>query len=374
MSTQTVHSNRTASAADRQALDAAKGASLGAMSHRERFLRACACKPVDHPPVWLMRQAGRVLPEYRALKEKYSFTQLIQSPELAAEVTLQPIRRFDFDAAILFSDILVIPEALGQSFRFREKGGVEMEFGVRTAEDVARLDATNVSKRLEYAGAAIRAIKPNLAGRTALIGFAGSPWTLANFMMEGGSAKEFSRAKRLFYEDRALFDRLCEKLAGAITEFLLLQIEAGVDAVQIFDSLGGVLAGNIFEEASGRWIKQIVAAVKDRVPVIVFARGAHGSVSSLAESGAHVLGFDWTVPLGAVRGQLQEGIGIQGNLDPHVLETTPEAVAIETERILDEMRGRNGHIFNLGHGVPPAAKLGCIERLVTTIRNHHEHA
>ncbi|MHC1765027.1 MAG: uroporphyrinogen decarboxylase [Verrucomicrobiia bacterium] len=336
---------------------------------RERFLRACRRQPVDRPPVWLMRQAGRVLPEYRALKEKRSFAELIGTPELAAEVTLQPIRRFGFDAAILFSDILIVPQAMGQSFRFRDQGGgVEMEFAVRSPEDVTRLDASGVADRLSHVGEAVRLVKAALGGRTALIGFAGSPWTLANFMMEGGSAKEFGAARRLFYESRPLFDSLSEKLAEAVTECLRVQIAAGAEAVQIFDSLGGLLGAHAFEEASGRWIRRIVQALGGEVPVIVFARGAHGSLDDLRTLGADVLGMDWTVPLSRVRQHLDGAAAIQGNLDPVVLETTPEAVSAEAAKILAEMRGFNGHIFNLGHGVPPGAKLECIESLLNEVR------
>jgi uroporphyrinogen decarboxylase len=342
---------------------------------RERFLRACRRQPVDRPPVWLMRQAGRVLPEYRALKKQRSFAELISIPELAAEVTLQPIRRFGFDAAILFSDILVIPEAMGQRFRFRDQGGgVEMEFGIRSAEDVKRLNASGAAERLEHVAEAVRQVKTALGGRTALIGFAGAPWTLANFMMEGGSAKEFVTARRLFYTDRPLFELLSEKLAAAVTEFLELQIAAGAEAVQIFDSLGGLLGAHAFEEASGRWIRRIVQALGGKVPVIVFAKGAHGSLDDLRSLGADVLGMDWTVRLSSVRAGLDGAAGIQGNLDPVLLETTPEAVAGATAKILAEMRGCNGYIFNLGHGVPPGAKLECIESLLNEVRQGYEHA
>src|SRR5229473_963488 len=186
------------------------------MTNRERFLDACACVAVDHPPVWLMRQAGRALPEYRALKEKYSFLQLVQTPELAAEATLQPIRRFDFDAAILFSDILVVAEGLGQPYQFRDEGGIEMEFLLNSAADIERLEPAAVTDRLQYVAKALALTKSALGGRTALLGFAGSPWTLANFMMEGGSTREFTKAKQLFYADRPLFDRLCEKLSQAV--------------------------------------------------------------------------------------------------------------------------------------------------------------
>jgi uroporphyrinogen decarboxylase len=351
----------------------ARAAPFRGQMPRERFLRACHCQPVDRPPIWLMRQAGRVLPEYRALKEKHDFAELVGTPELAAEVTLQPVRRFGFDAAILFSDILVVPEAMGQGYRFRETGGVEMGHLIRTSEDVRALRETGVAQGLRSAASAIRLVKRELAGQTALIGFAGSPWTLANFMMEGGSAKEYAKARRLFYSDRDLFDRLCEKLTCAVTEFLQLQIEAGVDAIQIFDSLGGLLSTRAFEAASGCWIRRIIEALKGRAPVIVFAKGAHGALENLMSLNAQVLGMDWTVSLSDVARQLPPALGVQGNLDPLLLETTPEAVATEAVRILAEMRGRPGHIFNLGHGVPPSAKLECIESLVSTMRNSDEH-
>ena len=227
------------------------GVERRALTNRQRFLNACHCRPVDHPPVWLMRQAGRALPEYRALKEKHSFLELVQTPELAAEVTLQPIRRFDFDAAILFCDILVVAEGLGQRYQFRDRGGIEMEFLLKSAADIDRLEVEAVTERLQYVAKALPLIKSALGGRTALIGFAGSPWTLANFMVEGGGVKEYTKAKALFYSDPPLFARLLEKLTQAVTAFLQLQIDAGADAVQIFDSLGGVLSDGDFARRLG---------------------------------------------------------------------------------------------------------------------------
>ena len=339
------------------------------MTNRERFLSACRCRAVDHPPVWLMRQAGRALPEYRVLKEKYTFLELVQTPELATEVTLQPIRRFGFDAAILFSDILVVCEGLGQRYQFRDRGGIEMEFLLKTAADVDRLELAAVTERLQYVAKALPLIKSALNGRTALIGFAGSPWTLANFMVEGGGVKEYTKAKALFYSDPPLFARLLEKLTQAVTNFLQLQIDAGADAVQIFDSLGGVLSDGDFARASGRWIKQIIAGLKGQVPVIVFSKGTHGNWDDLVDTGAQVLGVDWNIRLADVRALLPEQVGVQGNLDPFLLSTTPEAVATETGRILREMRGRPGHIFNLGHGVPPNAKLENIDSLLSAVRS-----
>jgi uroporphyrinogen decarboxylase len=339
-------------------------------THRQRFLAACRCQPVDCPPVWLMRQAGRVLPEYRALKEKHSFLELVQTPDLAAEVTLQPIRRFDFDAAILFSDILVVNEALGQNYRFRETGGIEMDFAVRDAADVERLEVGAVRERLDYMPQALQLIRKELGEQTALIGFAGSPWTLANFMMEGGSSDSFTQAKGLFYENPSLFGRLLEKLTAAVTELLLMQIEAGADALQIFDSLGDLLAPSAYAEASARWMKQIVASLGSRVPVIVFGRGAHASWNALVNTGAQVLGVDWQMRLGDIAKRLPSKVAVQGNLDPFLLTTSPEAVALETRHILSDMRGRPGHIFNLGHGVPPDAKLENVAALVDTVRGY----
>jgi len=348
------------------------GASLTpvAITNRQRFLNACHCRPVDHPPIWLMRQAGRALPEYRALKEKYTFLELVQTPELASEVTLQPIRRFDFDAAILFSDILVVCEGLGQRYQFRDRGGIEMEFLLNSAADVDRLQVEAVTERLQYVAKALPMIKAALDGRTALIGFAGSPWTLANFMVEGGGVKEYTKAKALFYSDPPLFARLMEKLTQAVTNFLHLQIDAGADAVQLFDSLGGVLSDGDFARASGCWLKQIVTGLKGRVPVIVFSKGTHGNWDNLVDTGAQVLGVDWNVRLADVRARLPEHVGVQGNLDPFLLCTTPEAVAAGANRILRDMQGRPGHIFNLGHGVPPSAKLENIGSLVTAVRNY----
>jgi uroporphyrinogen decarboxylase len=338
------------------------------LGNRERFLKACRCESVGRPPVWLMRQAGRALPEYRELKKQYTFVQLVQNPELATEVTLQPIRRFGFDAAILFSDILVISEALGQRYEFRDNGGIAMEFLLKTEADVDRLELGAVTERLSYVAEALRLIKKELAGKTALIGFSGSPWTLANFMIEGGGVKEYTKAKALFYSEPKLFSKLMDTLTSAITNYLNMQIDAGAEAVQIFDSMAGLLSDGSFAAASGNWIRQIVQGLKNRVPVIVFAKGTHGNWDTLVKTGAQILGVDWNVSLADTRRNLPANVGVQGNLDPFVLSTSPEAVVAETRRILGEMKGLNGHIFNLGHGVPPNAKLENIEALVNTVR------
>jgi uroporphyrinogen decarboxylase len=338
------------------------------MNSRNLFLAAVRCDPVAHPPVWLMRQAGRALPEYRALKEKFTFLQLVQTPELAAEVTLQPIRRFHFDAAILFSDILVVCEGLGQGYKFREEGGIGMDFAVRSAADVDRLDVNAVVDRLQYVPKALKLIHAELGAKTALIGFSGSPWTLANFMVEGGSAKEFTGAKAMFYQEPKLFNRLCEKLTEACTRYLQVQIDTGVDAIQIFDTLGGGLSSEAFQAASGRWIKQIISGLKGKTPVIVFSKGTHGNWDDLVATGANVLGVDWNVRLSDVASRLPKQVAVQGNLDPFLLSTTPEQVTAGVESILADMLDRPGHVFNLGHGVTPESKLECIQALVDAVR------
>jgi len=344
---------------------------LQGLTCRQRFLKACHCERVDRPPVWLMRQAGRALPEYRKLKEKYSFLDLVQNPELATEVTLQPIRRFGFDAAILFSDILVIPEAMGQPYRFRETGGIEMDFTVRSKADVERLSVDRVVKRLQYVDKALRLLRKELGDQRALIGFSGSPWTLATFMMEGGSAEKYTRALALFHEDPKTFRALAKKLTEAVTAYLKMQIAAGVDAVQIFDSHGGHLPPEDFQAASGRWMKEIISGLGGKVPVIAFTLGTHENWKDLVATRANVLGIDWQFPLREAQKLVPANVALQGNLAPALLvDATPEVVARETSRVLVEMLGRPGHIFNLGHGLLPKAKLENIEALVNTVQNY----
>lgn len=364
------------------------------LTNRQRFLNACHCRPNDRPPVWLMRQAGRALPEYRKLKETYTFVQLCQTPDLAVEVTLQPVRRFGFDAAILFSDILVIPEAMGQKYHFKETGGVQMDFAITSKTDIEKLSVAQVCEKLWYVEKALQMLRRELGDQTALIGFSGSPWTLATFMMEGASVPKYSRALALFREDPKTYFALAEKLTEAVTAYLQMQIATGIDALQIFDSHGGHLAASEFQEASGRWMREIVAEIngsrrreeadssavsnsassprrlqEGAPPAIVFSLGAHGNWPDLIATGADVLGIDWQTDLAAARDLVPAHIGMQGNLSPALIaEATPEVVAAETRKILETMRGRPGHIFNLGHGLTPGAKLENIQALVDTVK------
>ena len=337
------------------------------MTSRERFLAATACQPLDRPPVWVMRQAGRYLPEYRALKGQHSFVEMVRTPELAAEVTLQPLRRFALDAAIIFSDILVIPEALGQPYKFRDGGGIEMEFRLDNRKQLDRLDPVGVQFRLDYVGKALERVKAELKGERALLGFGGSPWTLATYMVEGGSSEDYVRIKELFYTDRPFFDALMEKLTAALIEYFQMQIRAGADAIQLFDSWGGIIAGQDYEAASLRWMRAIIAALPKDFPVILYAKGVNSQLTDLAFSGARVLGIDWTADLSVVRRLVPANIALQGNLDPVLMNTTPDIVRRETTRLLESLRGAPGHILNLGHGIMPQAKIECMEALVDTV-------
>jgi len=360
----------------------ASAAAPAPLTSRQRFLAACACQPLSRPPLWVMRQAGRYLPEYRALKGKHSFLQMVRTPELALEVTLQPLHRFPgLDAAILFSDILVIPEALGQPYAFRNTGGIAMAHRLdsRTAVD-ALAPPEAIEEKLGYVFDALRLIRRELdsndtenpVGPKALLGFGGSPWTLASYMVEGGSSEDFARIKSLFYADRPLFDALLAKLTAALIRYFTLQIAAGADAIQIFDSWGGIIAGPDYEAASLRWIREIIAALPPEFPVILYAKGGTPQLDSQARSGARVLSVDWTADLAKVRRTLPPTIAVQGNLDPVLMQTTPEIVTREASRLLDSMRGlAPGHIFNLGHGITPQAKLECVHALVDTVTGYN---
>jgi uroporphyrinogen decarboxylase len=324
-----------------------------------------------------MRQAGRYLPEYRELKARHSFAELVRTPSLAAEVTLQPLRRFALDAAILFSDILVIPEALGQGFRFRDEGGITMEFRLETRAQLDRLSTEDLREKLAYVGKTLRLLRGQLGEKKALLGFGGAPWTLACYMIEGGGSEDFALIRRLFRTDRAFFDALLEKLTVALIDFFKLQIEAGADAVQIFDSWGGLIAGPDYEPASLQWIRRIIAALPAAFPVILYGKGTAAHLAAQAASGARVISVDSTVDLATVHDELTKDptlraqgiqVALQGNLDPALLSTTPATVRYEALSLLESMRDRPGHIFNLGHGIVPDAKPECVAALVNTVR------
>ena len=338
------------------------------MNSRDRFLGACACSPLERPPLWIMRQAGRYLPEYRELKAKHGFLKMVRTPELAAEVTMQPIRRFAFDAAILFSDILVVPEALGLGYTFRDEGGIAMEGRIESRAMVeALLPESAVPERLSYVADALALVKGQLAGGKALLGFGGSPWTLATYMVEGGSSEDFARVKSLFYGERDTFDLLMGKLTASLIAYFRMQIAAGADAIQIFDSWGGAVAGADYQDASLRWIREIIAAMPRDFPVILFGKGTGQHLMDQAFTGARVLSIDASNDLASVRRSLPGNLALQGNLDPVLLSTTPQIARREAVRLLESVRGSAGHIFNLGHGILPSAKIECVEAVVDAV-------
>ena len=288
------------------------------MNSRERFFKACKIEALNRPPVWVMRQAGRYLPEYRALKERHSFVEMVKTPEIAAEVTLQPMKRFDLDAAIIFSDILVIPEALGMPYSFREGGGIEMASRIDTAEDVAILDGDGISEKLQYVGDALQLTRNQLGDQKALIGFCGSPWTVATYMIEGGSSRDFSRAKSMLADKPELFHSLLGKITSSTIDYLEMQIEAGIDVIQIFDSWGGALSKDTFWEGSAQYIKEIVKAVENKIPVIIFSKGSHDKINDLQKIEGDVYGVDSSISISQFWDDLGGEFAVQGNLNPRL--------------------------------------------------------
>lgn len=337
------------------------------MNSRERFLAAVRREPHGRAPVWIMRQAGRYLPEYRALKARHDFVTLVRAPDLATEVTLQPLRRFPLDAAILFSDILVVPEALGVSYRFREAGGIQMERAIATPADIAALSPEGAADRLGYVTEALRLLRAELGGSKALLGFAGSPWTLACYLVDGGSAEGFPRTLALARSEPAAFARLLEVLADTVAEYLRRQFEAGADAVQVFDSWAGLLGGAEYETLSLRWIRAVLDRLPAGAPVILYAKGKSPEAGALAATGVPVLGVDWELPLSRVRALAGRPVCLQGNLDPEWMTREPEAAAEAARAVLADNAGDPGHIFNLGHGITPEARLETVAAVVGAV-------
>ncbi len=344
------------------------------LTGRERILRAARREPVDRVPIWLMRQAGRYLPEYREIRAKTSFEAMVRNPELATEVSLQPLRRFPLDAAIVFSDILVPVEPMGLSLRFDP--GPIIEPAVRSRADIERLAVPENGEGLEHVAETIRRLRRGLGDRTALIGFAGGPVTLATYVCEGGSSaagagagKEFRALKRLLHADPAAAHRLAERFSKVIAGSLLAQIAAGADLVQIFDTWAGLLDPADYTSFGLPHVKSIVAELRRRAPgtpIIYFARGTGGILEAVAETGADVIGLDWTIDLGAARRRLP-GMAVQGNLDPALLLAPPELLIERTQAIL-AAGGGQGHIFNLGHGVPLDAPPEMVANLVAAVQ------
>jgi uroporphyrinogen decarboxylase len=326
----------------------------------DRLLKALLREPVDVTPVWLMRQAGRYLPEYRATREKAgSFMDLCTNPELACEVTLQPLERFPLDAAILFSDILTIPDAMGLGLYFSEGEGPRFERPVRDKAAIDALGVPDPEDRLRYVMDAVRTIRRELDGRVPLIGFSGSPWTLATYMVEGGTTKTFARSKGMLYDAPEMMHALLGKLADSVVMYLNAQIAAGAQAVMVFDTWGGSLTPKDYQAFSLAYMQRIVDGLTReadgrKVPVILFTKGGGQWLELMAETGCDALGLDWTTDIGDARHRVGHRVALQGNLDPCTLYASPEAIRHAVGGILESYGTGTGHVFNLGHGIHPA--------------------
>ncbi len=336
------------------------------------FMQALRREATERRPIWLMRQAGRYLPEYRASRAKAgSFLQLAGNPELACEVTLQPIERYGFDASILFSDILILPHAMGLGLGFQPGEGPYFERPLRSPADIAALPMPDPNDDTGYVMEAVRLIRQHLPAGTPLIGFAGSPWTVATYMIEGRSSKDFATAKKLLLGEPAAAGQLMNHLADATAAYLTAQVEAGADALMIFDSWGGALSPGLYREFSLASQQRIVDQLKKTcpdTPLLLFGKGCGQHLELLADTGAQGLGVDWTMDLSEARRRVGARVALQGNLDPAVLLTSPDIIRAETRRVLTSFGDGPGHIFNLGHGITPEVPPEHVEVLVETVR------
>ncbi len=334
------------------------------------FLRACKRQKTERTPVWMMRQAGRYLPEYRAIRAKSDFKSMCRTPELATEITLQPVDLIGVDAAIIFSDILVIPEAMGLPFEMVESKGPSFNKTIRTRDDVESLKVADPEKDLKFVTDALSMTKRHLGGRVPLIGFSGSPWTLAAYMIEGSGSKDFGQAKRMMLDEPETMHLLLTKIAHSVRLYLEAQLAAGADAVQIFDTWGGILAPDHYRRFSLEFIFDIVSKLnRNGAPVIVFSKGANHALKEISEIGADVVGVDWTVDLSDVRSQIGDRVSIQGNLDPAILYASPEKIRSEVRSILGKYGKGNGHVFNLGHGILPDIPVEHARALVRAVKD-----
>ena len=340
------------------------------------YINALLKKEVTRTPIWVMRQAGRYLPEYRATRKKAGdFLTLCKSSDLACEVTLQPLERFDLDAAILFSDILTIPDAMGLGLHFVEGEGPKFSHPLSSLSEINQLTKPDVSKDLSYVSEAVSVIKKNLKGRVPLIGFSGSPWTLATYMVEGGSSKTFSKVKGLMYENPKHMHQLLDVLADTIIDYLNSQIEAGADSVMIFDTWGGLLNKVSYENFSLMYMSKIVAGINRNyegktIPVTLFTKGGSAWLEQIAATGCDAVGIDWTVEIGEAERRIGSKVALQGNLDPSVLYASAEVIKSEAHKILDQFQGSTGHVFNLGHGITPDVNPESMKALVDAVHSY----
>ena len=340
------------------------------------YIRALLRQPTERTPIWVMRQAGRYLPEYRQLRaEAGSFMDLCTNPALACEVTLQPLRRFALDAAILFSDILTIPDAMGLGLYFAEGEGPRFKRVISQRSDIESLKRPDPASSLSYVMDAVSLIRKELKGEVPLIGFSGSPWTLATYMVEGGSSKTFPKIKRMLYGDPETLHLLLDKLADSVIDYLNAQIESGVQAVQIFDTWGGALADDAFREFSLAYLQKIVAGLHrsydgQTIPVVLFCKGCNGHLEALADTGCDGLGVDWTISLAEARARVGHRVALQGNLDPAIMLTNPAIIETQVQKTLASFGKGHGHVFNLGHGITPEVDPHHMTVLTESVARH----
>jgi uroporphyrinogen decarboxylase len=334
------------------------------MSRADRFLKACRRENVDCTPVWMMRQAGRYLPEYREIRAKHSFLEMCKTPELAAEVTIQPVRRYEIDAAIIFADILLPLEPMGVGLEFAKGEGPVIHNPVRTMADVERLKPVEAATQIEYLMKAIRIVLKELDGRVPLIGFTGAPFTLASYIIEGGGSRNYEHAKAMMFAEPKTWHKLMEHLTGVIINYLNAQIDTGVQAVQVFDSWVGALGPSDYREFVLPHQKNVIAGIKRSVPLIHFAHGATHLLEMVSEAGGDVIGLDWRCDLDQAWKRVGHAKAVQGNLDPVSLFGSREFIRKRTKEILDRAEGRNGHIMNLGHGILQQTPLDHAEEFI----------
>ncbi len=339
----------------------------------DRYLKALLKQDTDTTPVWIMRQAGRYLPEYRATrKQAGSFLDLCKTPELACEVTLQPLRRFDLDAAILFSDILTIPDAMNLGLYFAEGEGPKFERPVRSQADIDALFVPDMSESLRYVTDAVTLIRQELDGLVPLIGFSGSPWTLATYMIEGGSSKDYHNIKGMMYENPQALHQVLDVTAQAVVAYLNAQIEAGAQSLMIFDTWGGVLTTEAYQEFSLRYMQQIVEQLNTEqdgqtIPVTLFTKGGGQWIELIADTGCNGVGLDWTISIDEARKRVGDKVALQGNLDPNVLYASADTIRAHVKALIEKFGNHNGHVFNLGHGIHQTVNPDHLKVLVDAV-------
>ena len=340
---------------------------MNEMNERYPFLRACHRQPTKYTPIWLMRQAGRFLKEYRALRKRFSFLEMCKNPELAAKVTLLPIEKFKVDAAIIFSDILIPLEPMGVELEFTKNEGPVFHNPIREMKQIDSLRMIEPEEDLPFLIEAIRIVRQELKGKVPLIGFSGAPFTLASYIIEGGHPKNYILTKGLMYKDRSAWDRLMEKISEVLIRYLNAQIRSGVQALQLFDSWAGCLSPNDYEEYVLPYSKKIIGRVDSSVPLIHFATTSSTLLEKMKQAGGNVIGLDWRVNLGEAWARLGYDIAVQGNLDPVILLGSADLIEKEVKRILNEAGSRPGHIFNLGHGILPNTPVENVAALVDMV-------